>query len=85
MSSEAQKEKDMLKSNIYETLGVDNTANEKDIKTAYRKKALKLHPDRNPDNEAAIKLFHELQEAYDWIMEPGKTHWFFLAIFDLIF
>ena len=72
MSADAKKEAEMLKSDIYGLLGVEKSATDKEIKKAYRQKALKLHPDKNPDDENAAKKFHELQEAYDFITDPGK-------------
>lgn len=52
--------------NYYEILGVEKDADEKAIKSAYRKKALQWHPDKNPDNrEDAEKKFREVAEAYE--------------------
>ena len=48
---------------IYLLLDISHEASEKDIKKAYRKKALKCHPDKNPDDPNAALLFHQLQEA----------------------
>ncbi|ODN00999.1 DnaJ subfamily C member 17 [Orchesella cincta] len=58
----AQKRK-ITDQNLYELFGVLGSATEQDIKKAYRKKALKCHPDKNPDNPKAAELFHELSEA----------------------
>lgn len=57
----------------YHILGIPRTATEEDIKKAYRKEALKWHPDRNPSNKAeAEKKFKELAEAYEVLSEPQK-------------
>ena len=46
----------MSKRDFYETLGVSKNADEKALKVAYRKLAMENHPDRNPDNEAAVRV-----------------------------
>ncbi|XP_061697022.1 dnaJ homolog subfamily B member 2 isoform X1 [Syngnathoides biaculeatus] len=57
----------------YNTLGVSKTASQDDIKKAYRKLALKWHPDKNPDNkEEAEKKFKEVAEAYEILSDQGK-------------
>ena len=53
------------KRDYYEVLGVDRNADEQAIKKAYRKLAMKYHPDRNPDNKEAEEKFKEVNEAYD--------------------
>jgi molecular chaperone DnaJ len=55
----------MAKRDYYEVLGVERQADEEEIKKAYRKLALKFHPDRNPNNKAAEESFKELSEAYE--------------------
>jgi hypothetical protein len=58
--------------NHYEALGVTRYATESEIKTQFRKTALKFHPDKNPGDEEAIKRFHELVNAKDTLMDPQK-------------
>ena len=62
----------MAKRDYYEVLGVDKNASEEDIKKAYRKIAIKYHPDRNPDNKDAEAKFKEAAEAYDVLHDPQK-------------
>ncbi|MFN2287239.1 MAG: molecular chaperone DnaJ [Chromatocurvus sp.] len=62
----------MAKRDYYETLGVDNDADDKDIKKAYRRVAMKYHPDRNPDDPDADAKFKEATEAYDVLMDREK-------------
>ena len=62
----------MSKRDYYETLGVSKSADAKAIKTAYRKLAVKYHPDKNPDNKAAEEKFKEAAEAYDVLSSSEK-------------
>ena len=56
----------------YATLGVARDANEKDIKSAYRKLAKELHPDRNKDNPKAAERFSDVTKAYDLLSDKDK-------------
>jgi len=56
----------------YSTLGIQRTASEKDIKSAYRKLAKELHPDRNKDNPRAAEKFSDLTKAYDLLSDKSK-------------
>lgn len=60
------------KRDYYEVLGVRRDASEKEIKSAYRKKALEFHPDRNPGDPQAEARFKEAAEAYDVLSSPEK-------------
>ena len=62
----------MAKRDYYEVLGVEKGASADEIKKAYRKTALKYHPDRNPDNKEAEEKFKEAAEAYDVLSNPDK-------------
>ncbi len=56
----------------YRTLGVERNASEQDIKKAYRKLAMKYHPDRNPGNKEAEEKFKEINEAYEVLSDKEK-------------
>ena len=60
------------KRDYYEVLGVAKTATADEIKSAYRKLAMKYHPDRNPGDKAAEEKFKEAAEAYDVLHDPDK-------------
>src|ERR1700745_3382236 len=60
------------KRDYYEVLGVERNATDEDVKRAYRKLAVKFHPDKNPDDPHAEEKFKELGEAYDVLMDPDK-------------
>ena len=60
------------KRDYYEVLGVNKDASEEDIKKAYRRLAMKHHPDRNPDSKEAEERFKEAKEAYEILSEPEK-------------
>ncbi|MAM00058.1 molecular chaperone DnaJ [Hydrocarboniclastica marina] len=62
----------MAKRDFYEILGVERSADEKEIKRAYRKLAMKYHPDRNPDDKAAVDKFKEASEAYEILADSQK-------------
>lgn len=62
----------MAKRDYYEVLSVDRSADEKEIKKAYRRVAMKYHPDRNPDDPDADDKFKEATEAYDVLTTAEK-------------
>ncbi|XP_031702891.1 dnaJ homolog subfamily C member 17 isoform X2 [Anarrhichthys ocellatus] len=65
------KAKDILKLDLYGLLGIDITATSKEIKKAYRQKALTCHPDKNPDNPKAVELFHQLSQALEVLTDAA--------------
>ena len=62
----------MAKRDYYEVLGVERSASADEIKKAYRKAALKYHPDKNPGDKEAEEKFKEAAEAYDVLSNPDK-------------
>lgn len=69
----------MAGGDYYDTLGISKTANETEIKKAYRKLAMKWHPDKNPDNRVKAEAqFKKVSEAYDVVSDPEKR-----KIYDL--
>jgi len=62
----------MSKRDYYEVLGVARDVTEADLKKAYRRVAMKHHPDRNPDNKESEELFKEANEAFEVLSDPEK-------------
>ena len=62
----------MSKRDYYEVLGVNKSTSKDELKKAYRKLAMKYHPDRNPDDQAASEKFKELSEAYEILSDDQK-------------
>ena len=62
----------MAKRDYYEVLGVNRDASDEDIKKAYRKLAMKWHPDRNPENPKAEEHFKEAKQAYEILSDSKK-------------
>ena len=62
----------MAKRDYYEILGVSKSATEKELKKAYRKLAIKHHPDKNPNDKNAEAMFKEAAEAYEVLSDSNK-------------
>lgn len=62
----------MAKSDFYEVLGVSKNVDDSSLKSAYRKLAMKHHPDRNPGDEKSEKKFKKISEAYEVLSDPEK-------------
>src|SRR3954453_6733639 len=62
----------MAKRCYYEVLEVERTANDGELKPAFRKLAMKWHPDRNPGDKSSETRFKEINEAYEVLKDPDK-------------
>jgi preprotein translocase subunit Sec63 len=62
----------MAKRDYYQILGINRDAGEDEIKKAYRKLAVKYHPDKNPGDKSAEESFKEATEAYEILKDPQK-------------
>ena len=71
-------EREVKKRDYYKILGIDRNADEKEIKKAYRKMALKYHPDRNSESEESKKMaekkFIDVNDAYNVLSDPKKKN-----------
>ncbi|XP_024588151.1 dnaJ homolog subfamily C member 17 isoform X4 [Neophocaena asiaeorientalis asiaeorientalis] len=63
--------KELLQMDLYALLGIEEKATDKEIKKAYRQKALSCHPDKNPDNPRAAELFHQLSQALEVLTDAA--------------
>jgi len=65
-----------MSENYYNLLGVDKSASQEEIKKAYRKKAMKYHPDKNPNNKEAEETFKEIAEAYSTLSDLDEKAYY---------
>ena len=72
------------KPDYYELLGIGREAGEQEIKSAYRKMALKYHPDRNPDNPEAEEKFKLAAEAYSVLSDPQKRSTYDRSFYSVV-
>ncbi|XP_024423434.1 dnaJ homolog subfamily C member 17 [Desmodus rotundus] len=63
--------KELLQMDLYALLGIEEKAADKEVKKAYRQKALSCHPDKNPDNPRAADLFHQLSQALEVLTDTA--------------
>lgn len=66
----------MSNKDYYDILGIDRGARPEEIKKAFRKLALKYHPDRNPDDQSAEEHFKDIQRAYEILSDPEKRQYY---------
>ena len=64
----------------YEILGVKQTASPEDVKRAFRRRAMRHHPDRNPNDPKAHAKFNRISEAYEVLSDPGRRQIYDLAL-----
>ena len=64
----------------YEILGVKQTASPEDVKRAFRRRAMRHHPDRNPHDPKAHAKFNRISEAYEVLSDPGRRQTYDLAL-----
>ena len=73
----------MSKRDYYDVLGVSKNASDTELKKAFKKLAMKYHPDRNPDDDSAADKFKEAAEAYDVLSDPQKKSTYDLSLIHI--
>uniref|UniRef100_A0A673ST27 DnaJ homolog subfamily C member 17 n=1 Tax=Suricata suricatta TaxID=37032 RepID=A0A673ST27_SURSU len=63
--------KELLQMDLYALLGIEEKAADREVKKAYRQKALSCHPDKTPDNPRAAELFHQLSQALEVLTDAA--------------
>jgi DnaJ-class molecular chaperone len=69
-NKDAGEEDELRRRNPYEVLGIPSNSTDQEIKSAYRRMALRYHPDKNPDDPVAAEMFKEVTFAYEVLSDP---------------